>query len=250
MLPTPDTSHLTFTHIYEPAEDSYLLLDTLSSSTETAFLRTRFAPRTPSPLVVEVGSGSGIVLAFLAANACAIFGRPDILACATDVSKYACVATAKTVSLEAKSRVPQGVFLGAINADLYSPVRMREVDVLVFNPPYVPTPELPTLYGLAQLTGFEAESRYLQLTYAGGPTGMATTDRLLEGLDGVLSKRGVLYLLLCAQNNPEEVAKRLRDGGYVQERERAGVQWKVEKVCSSGKQGGWEVLSILRIQRE
>ena len=122
--------------------------------------------------------------------------------------------------------------------------------MLVFNPPYVPTPEPPTLRGLAELTGFEAETRYLQLTYAGGPTGMATTDRLLEGLDDILSERGVLYLLLCAQNNPEEVAKRLREGGYVQEGGGNGVRWKVEKVRGSGKQGGWEVLSILRIQRE
>ena len=250
MFPTPDTSHLTFTHIYEPAEDSYLLLDTLSSPTETAFLRTRFASCTPSPLVVEVGSGSGIVLAFLAANACAIFGRPDILTCATDVSKYACEATVSTVFPETKSHAPQGVFLGAINADIYSPLRMREVDVLVFNPPYVPTPEMPTLHGLAELTGFEAETRYLQLTYAGGPTGMATTDRLLEGLDEVLSERGILYLLLCAQNKPDEVAKRLREGGYIQGMETTGIRWKVEKVSGSGKQGGWEVLSILRIQRE
>ena len=77
------------------------------------------------------------------------------------LSRYACTATVSTIISKRKPRIPQGVFLGAINADIYSPLRMREVDVFVFNPPYVPTPELPTLHGLAQLTGFEAETRYL-----------------------------------------------------------------------------------------
>lgn len=89
------------------------------------------------------------------------------------------------------------------------------------------------------------ESRYLELTYAGGPTGMVTTDRFLDGLEGVLSPRGVLYLLLCAQNKPEEVAERLRAGGYGKK----GVRWQVEKVGSSGRKGGWEVLSVWRVWR-
>lgn len=121
------------------------------------------------------------------------------------------------------------------------------IDILIFNPPYVPTPTLPsssptTLSGLATLSSFEEESHYLELTYAGGEDGMETTDRLLEGLGEILSPRGVLYLLLCAQNKPEEVAERLRRGEYGE-----GVRWKVEKVGSSGKRGGWEVLSIWRV---
>ena len=66
MLPTPDTSHVSYDQIYEPAEDSYLLLDTLSSASETTFLRSHFRTG-PAPLVVEVGTGSGVVLAFVVA---------------------------------------------------------------------------------------------------------------------------------------------------------------------------------------
>lgn len=246
MLPTPSTSHLTFTHIYEPAEDSYLLLDTLSSPSESAFLHAHFPKTSPSPLIVEVGSGSGIVLAFLTANAKAIFGRSDVYTLTTDVSKYACAATAQTVLLESGKSQDRtaGIFLGAVNADMYSPLCAGRVDVLVFNPPYVPTPDVPRVDDLGALQGFEEESRYLELTYAGGPTGMVITDRFLEGLGRVLSERGVLYLLLCAQNKPEEVAQGLRGGRY------GGVRWKVEKVGSSGKRGGWEVLSIWRVSRD
>ena len=44
MLPTPSTSHVNYNRIYEPAEDSFLLLDTLASPSETTFLRIRFPP--------------------------------------------------------------------------------------------------------------------------------------------------------------------------------------------------------------
>ena len=63
MLPTPDTSHVPYKRVYEPAEDSYLLLDTLSSAVETEYLQKAFPDI--APLVVEVGTGSGVVLVFV-----------------------------------------------------------------------------------------------------------------------------------------------------------------------------------------
>lgn len=135
---------------------------------------------------------------------------------------------------------PRGCYLDSVTANLATPLRDAAVDMLVFNPPYVPTSELPVL------PGEDGESDLLELTYAGGPEGMCTTDRLLESLERVLGKdRGVAYVLLCAQNKPEAVAERLRSGGYGEE----GVRWRVEKVGSSGKKGGWEVLGIWRIWR-
>ena len=77
---------------------------------------------------------------------------------------------------------------------------------------------------------------------------METTNRLLDALDDALSPRGVLYLLLCAQNRPDQVAERLRRGGYGGG-EGGGTLWKVEKVGSSGLRAGWEVLSIWRVWR-
>jgi release factor glutamine methyltransferase len=97
MLPTPSTSHVSFENIYEPAEDSYLLLDTLSSDTETAFLAQRFPPDSVSPLVLEVGVGSGVVLAFVAANANLIFRRTDIVFLGTDVNPLAAKPATQTV---------------------------------------------------------------------------------------------------------------------------------------------------------
>ncbi|KXX74035.1 eRF1 methyltransferase catalytic subunit MTQ2 [Madurella mycetomatis] len=278
MLPTPCTSHVPYERVYEPAEDSFLLLDTLSSAGETAFLAARFPGGGPPPLVVEIGPGSGIVLAFLTAHARALFARRDVLTFGIDVNKFACGATASTVAKAVaaaghvdeamttttttaaaaataaaggmESKGGHGFFLGAVQGDLAGAVRGGVVDVLVFNPPYVPTPEVPSLLPSSSpsplppggQTAFEEDSRLLALSYAGGKDGMETTDRLIDALPAVLSERGCAYLLLCAQNKPEEVKERIR--------RMEGGSWKAETVGTSGKQAGWEKLQIVRIWKD
>ncbi|KAK8056366.1 methyltransferase domain-containing protein [Apiospora rasikravindrae] len=273
MLPTPDTSHVAFERVYEPAEDSYLLLDTLSSESETAFLRSRFggnsadattAPTSagtiPAPFVVEIGPGSGVVIGFVNAHAPHIFGTPSVLTAAIDVNRYACAATRETVRKAAadvaasstSSATPSvsksGTFLDAMQGDLTAPLRDGSVDVLIFNPPYVPTEELPRQPTATDMVTSEAaptfqdDSYLLSLSYAGGVDGMEITDLLIGRLGEVLApRRGCAYVLLCAQNKPEAVKQRVR--GF-------GPEWRAETVGSSGKQAGWEKLQIVRIWRE
>ncbi|KAI0009787.1 methyltransferase domain-containing protein [Xylariaceae sp. FL0662B] len=248
MLPTPDTSHVAYERIYEPAEDSFLLLDTLSSTAEVAFLQDRFRHGVP-PLVVEIGPGSGVVIAFVNAHAEVIFGTRDILTTAIDVNGYACRATGDTVRKAASENpATHGRYLGAFQGDLVTPLRDRSVDLLVFNPPYVPTPDLPEQSAHADTyprvdadPTFDEDSWLLSLSYAGGKDGMETTDRLIDSLPRVLSGRGCAYILLCAQNKPAVVKERIRS---------LGDAWKVETVGTSGKQAGWEKLQIIRIWRE
>lgn len=245
MLPTPSTSHVSFDNIYEPAEDSYLLLDTLSAPSETSFLSARFPHNTTSPLVLEVGVGSGVVLAFAAANAQTIFNRSDVAFLGTDVNTLAAKAATQTVDVAtAEAAKASSASLGVAVADLASAVKEKEVDVLIFNPPYVPTEALPAPLDQAAMDSnavFERDSKLLELSYAGGADGMETTDRLLEKLPSVLSERGVAYILLCAQNKPEAVKASIRarlDG------------WSAETVGSSGKKAGWEKLVIVRVWRD
>ncbi|EFY85828.1 hypothetical protein MAC_08140 [Metarhizium acridum CQMa 102] len=136
MLPTPDTSHVPYSRVYEPAEDSFLLLDTLSSPSETAFLQTAFPSSSPAPLVVEIGTGSGIVVAFLNAHARTLFGHRHLLTCGADMNAFACRATVQTVLTAAAANAgSHGMYLGSWTGDLAGALRPREVDVLVFNPP-------------------------------------------------------------------------------------------------------------------
>ncbi|KAF2862165.1 hypothetical protein K470DRAFT_256148 [Piedraia hortae CBS 480.64] len=281
-LPTPSTSHVNYAHVYEPAEDSFLILNTLSSPSETAFLRSRFpAPGSPSPLLLEIGSGSGVVVAFCSAHAESVFGRRDVFALAGDVNPYACRATAETVRLAAQATTKvitgatadstaesttedstetaatattttgTGCFLSSLTSDLASSIRANSVDILIFNPPYVPTEELPNGSNCDEFADrsdfssqeeFERNSYLLALSYAGGNEGMEVTNCVLDALTTVLSDRGIAYLLLCAQNKPETVMKRVRGWN-------GGGKWKAEIVGFSGIQAGWEKLSIVRIWR-
>ncbi|KAM3534119.1 hypothetical protein MY4038_002645 [Beauveria bassiana] len=240
--------------VYEPAEDSFLLLDTLSSPTECAFLTNRFAH--PAPLIVEIGTGSGVVLGFVNAQCQTIFGKSEILTAGIDMNAYACRATVATVKRaaadeQASTEARSGTYLGSSMADLTSCFRPGAVDVLIFNPPYVPTPEMPVQpetfspevpAPAAVDPSFDDDSYLLALSYAGGADGMETTDRLLPDLARILSARGCAYVLLCAQNKPDLVKLKIP--------ELLGKGWKAQTVASSGKTAGWEKLQVLRIWNE
>jgi release factor glutamine methyltransferase len=251
-LPTPSTSHLSFSTIYEPAEDSFLFLDTLSSQAQTTFLGNHLKS-TPSPLIVEVGTGSGVILAFLTAHAKQIFGRNDVLTLGVDVNLDACKGGADTVrtavedasSDEGASSV--GRYLGNVQGDLTTALRPGSVDVLVFNPPYVPTEDLPVMGSMEYKDRFSEESHLLALSYAGGVDGMEVTERLLQQLPDVLSERGVAYVLFCASNKTEEALTRIMKEDRWQQRER--WKWARDVVGKTGGKGGWERLEIVRIRK-
>ncbi|MCJ1293537.1 S-adenosylmethionine-dependent methyltransferase [Xylographa carneopallida] len=259
MLPTPSTSHIDTNRIYDPAEDSYLLLDTLSAASEIQYLRERFdaeqASTSSIPLVLEVGTGSGVIIAFISANSQNLFGRADVLSIGIDINEYACHATKETVRRacedaqgRAESQLGHATFIGALQADLTSAIKPAVVDVLVFNPPYVPTPELPEapldykddFTSATKHEKFDEDSHLLSLSYAGGKDGMEITNRLLDQLPHMLSEKGVAYVLLCQQNKPDQVVKRIQAWG---------PHWAVVTVRRSGKAAGWEKLRVIRIWR-
>ena len=250
MLPTPSTAHVDYDHIYEPAEDSYLVLDTLASTKESSFLRDRFATGSPSPLVLEVGTGSGVVIAFVTAHAEHIFGRSDVATCGADLNPFACAATRQTVAIAADEVRAAGKrpasYLGNLCGDLASAFKPGCVHVLIFNPPYVPSESLPSSdtvdYGDVSEETCERDMYLSRLRTDGGTDGMETTDRLLSQLSSVLSPRGIAYILLCAANKPETVMNHIRNLPPA-----AGQRWSAEKVSVSGKQAGWEKLCIIRI---
>jgi release factor glutamine methyltransferase len=258
MLPTPSTSHVSYDTIYEPAEDSYLFLDTLSSSSETTWLHSRFSssqPPAPAPFLAELGPGSGVIIAFLTAHARTIFGT-EILSLGVDVNPHACLATRTTAetALTEENRSGAGgagsVYLSSLTGDLTTPLRPGEVDILVFNPPYVPTDSVPTFpatqagHGSGGKVTFEESSHLLSLSYAGGTDGMEVTNRLLAQIPDILSQRGVAYVLFCRGNKPEEVKTCIRTWAATEE-----WNWCAETVGTSGKRAGWEKLEIVRIWR-
>ncbi|XP_031707815.1 methyltransferase N6AMT1 isoform X2 [Anarrhichthys ocellatus] len=208
--PTPVYSHAgrgDFRDVYEPAEDSFLLIDALEK--DAALLQQM------SPCVcLEVGSGSGVVSAFLAS----LVG-PSALYLCTDVNPAAAQCTAKTASCNKASLQPVITSL----AEGLLPRLSGEVDVLLFNPPYVVTPSE------------EVGSSGIEAAWAGGKRGREVTDRFLPVVAQLLSSKGLFYLVTIAENEPEEIIRFLGKCGLRGE------------TCMSTRAGN-ERLSVLRFQ--
>jgi release factor glutamine methyltransferase len=207
--------------------------------------------------------GSGVVLGYVCGYAEWIFGR-GVVCAGGDVNGGAVGVGRETVERAGVERCwkregkeadvigddgieklgGQAVFLDIVQASLLSAMRPGCVDVLLFNPPYVPTESLPSLptttaTGADAQSKFEIESNLYALAYAGGNDGMEITNVLLSQLDEGLSERGVAYILFCASNKPDEVKRRLEE-----------ERWSVEVVAESGGKGGWERLCVMRIYRK
>lgn len=218
MLPTPELPDVDLDRVYEPAEDSYLLLDCFEEQRET--LRNRF--KGTVPLVVEVGTGSGVVSAFIRQH---VFLEAVIVA--SDINPAACDAAKRTL---AHNGTKNAVVSDTLRMDLTSAFRKGQIDLLVFNPPYVPAEEVP------ERPQSELDRSWLDLALLGGADGMVVTWQLLDRLETVLSPKGVAYVLFCARNKPEDVARIMETRG-----------WRVQKAIH--RKAGWEVLSILAFSR-
>ncbi|XP_061178400.1 methyltransferase N6AMT1-like isoform X3 [Saccostrea echinata] len=210
-FPTPKLSHLTtedFNHIYEPAEDSFLLLDALEKDHE------RIQRLRPS-ICLEVGCGSGICITFLA----------TLL---KSFSSYLCTdINFKATELASHTGKENGVNIQPVITDLVDGLDLRlkgKVDILLFNPPYVVTPEE------------EVGSKGIEAAWAGGENGRRVIDRFLPKVPDLLSQRGLFYLVVIKENKPEEIQKIMKEKGF-----------EMETVLT--RQSGPELLSILRFQR-
>ncbi|KAH7290186.1 hypothetical protein KP509_30G035500 [Ceratopteris richardii] len=93
------------------------------------------------------------------------------------------------------------LMLELYKVDLISGLEKRlagAVDVLIFNPPCVPT--------LDEEVGTSA--------WAGGNKGRVVIDRMLKTVDSILSKKGRFYLVTVTANNPGEICQIMRRKGF------------------------------------
>jgi release factor glutamine methyltransferase len=185
MLATPDYSHFKtqdYETFYEPSEDTFLFLDALE-------LDINFLNNLKPLVIVEIGSGSGLVINFLAKNL-----KNNAIYMSTDFNSNACLATQKT-SIQNKND-----FIDQINCDLIGPIQSRlekSIDVLLFNPPYVVTESNELGFG------------DLRAAWAGGKKGREVMDRLFPLIDFILSPTGVFYLVCIKPNQIDEIEKLL-----------------------------------------
>ncbi|KCV69339.1 hypothetical protein H696_03771 [Fonticula alba] len=263
-LPTPRVNHFTeadYGNFYEPAEDSFLLLDALEADAGTI-------KQLHPAVAAEIGPGSGVVTSFLAALLAAIHQRegptsgPTAAVCLPDthcallcfdINPFAVEAT-KLTALKNNNHALQDVVLG----DLVLPLRPGSADLLVFNPPYVESADLPdqvTSTGAGGVTSGQGVDRGdgaapppLWAALDGGRDGGAgVARRALYAAHRALAPGGHFYLLLAQPNRPHELAE-LALALYPDQP--AGPQRGFrEAVCIAERKAGWERLSVWRLTR-
>lgn len=153
--------------VYLPAEDTRLLLRAALNEVRS------------SDSVLEIGCGMGEISRCLAGRAGKVL--------ATDLNRHA-VMLAKASGLE------------AVRADLFRGIGAR-FDLVLFNPPYLPTSEEERLEG------------WINYALDGGPSGRETISRFLEDLRDHLSPTGRALLLVSSLCGLDEVVRKAEDEG-------------------------------------
>lgn len=146
---------------------------------------------------MEIGSGSGYVVCSLAKALRQAKGLDGGCMCvATDINPSACEASMETVK---NHHVDTNVDI--VNCDVLAPFMERMsklVDVVVFNPPYVVTPDK------------EVEQGGIFAAWAGGSRGRRIIDRVLPILAHVVCPRGLVYMIAIHDNDPHDIIKIMR----------------------------------------
>ncbi|KAI4291735.1 release factor glutamine methyltransferase [Pancytospora philotis] len=145
---------------YEPDEDTYTLIDALAGES----IRGK--------VVVDLGCSTGAITKVL---------ENDNFVISVDLNAKA---------LYEMRRMPgKQMCRSMLCADLLSAIRQSSVDVVVFNPPYVPDYDCPIL--------------------GGGPDGRVVIDRFIAAVCVP-----TVYLLVIEANKPREVVAALQERGY------------------------------------
>lgn len=150
-------------NVYQPSDDSFLLADNIQVK--------------GNEKVLDMGTGCGI---------------QGIIA-----SKIGATVTSSDISEEAlkcarKNAELNGTDMTFVKSDLFGDIE-EEFDLIMFNPPYLPTEPLD----------YDDE---LKTSWDGGDTGREITDRFIEGLKDHLTKDGRALLVTSSLSMQENQA--------------------------------------------
>lgn len=149
-------------NVYLPSEDTYLLIETLEKENfknKKSFL--------------EVGPGSGIISLSVYNN----FKKLTLVDIDKIVIDYL-KDLKKEYSLEK---------ITILQSDLFTEIKDKKFDVIVFNPPYVPSEKIEV---------FSTD---------GGKDGCEVILKFIKKLKNHLNKEGVCYLLVSSHNNLKKI---------------------------------------------
>ncbi|MGW3723063.1 HemK2/MTQ2 family protein methyltransferase [Streptomyces sp. NPDC005133] len=164
--------------VYAPQEDTAMLISAL-----------RREHLSPQAHVLDVGTGTGAV-----AIAAAHHGAARVVA--IDTSAVAVLTTRLNALLSGHARA-----IRVSRGDLTEPVTGLRFDLVLANPPYVPSAEVP-MAGRGAARAWEA-----------GVDGRAVIDELCANVPALLRPKGVLLVVHSVMSNPAMTVARLTEAG-------------------------------------
>jgi release factor glutamine methyltransferase len=152
--------------VYEPKEDSMLLADNLMIE--------------KGDYVLDMGCGSGIQAIVASRKAKKVL--------AVDINPVALETAKRNAEINNAENIDFRI------SDLFGNIKESEkFDLIIFNPPYVPSDE----------KDIEAKA------WAGGILGRETIDRFIEGAPEHLTEKGRIQILVSSVNDPQGIMKNL-----------------------------------------
>ena len=162
--------------VYEPSEDTFLLLDSINVITNQK--------------VLEIGAGTGIISLY-----CAQKGATVIC---SDINPYAIEIINKNIQ-ENKKQLNGSIEVRT--GDLFEIVIEKETfDIIIFNPPYLPTTK-------DEKKGI---SEWYAKSFDGGPTGLTVTIKFLKELKPYLKKDGKAYFIYSSLSKKQQLEQTLK----------------------------------------
>lgn len=205
--------------VYPPSEDTFILLDALEK--DIGSLQLNLKNDCEVPLVCELGVGSGIVSIFLE-SLLALENR-KALYLGIDLNNDALLNTETNRGLNNKEMVLEPVL-----TSLFGGLRHGLIDILIFNPPYVLTPD-------AESENAQANPG-IHTALSGGIDGRLIIDQVIDNVNTYTSIRAIFYLVLVKENKVDNVCERMLAKGWANE-------MIMYRVC------GWEGLHAFKFTR-
>ncbi len=166
--------------VYLPSDDTDLMIEVLEEEI--------IKPNKHFRSAIEIGSGN----AFLSLE---IYPQVDELI-STDINP---VAVDYLLNVKEKYNLEKQKI---VYSNLFDSVGDKKFDLIVFNPPYVPSGEI--------LDEDDDEINGYDLAINGGENGREIINKFIKQLPEHLADKGVCYLLVSSQNDPLDVIENLK----------------------------------------
>ena len=186
-----------FLNVYEPAEDTFLLIDSIELELENLNSKSYFN-NIEKINSIELGCGNGLV-------SCCFLSKLKSLNLKNNINHY-CLDINKDAINLTKNLLTHYKFdqnTSFIESNLFEKIDKKEIfDIIIFNPPYVTTDSEEYERALKEKDIYAA--------WAGGKKGSQTINKFVEQLDGRINDKSIIFLLLSKENDYNSIINNIK----------------------------------------